>query len=852
MASKCPNCSQEFQTKDLLTAHCNEKHVGSINAKVGGVELSIKPRPDGSFLCLCPYHLDANVYNSVEEMAHHLKFAVKWAHKKTPEHPCAVGHQLVDTTTLRQFGFAVNADHCLLICLACCTAILPKNVGTHLRDAHKSPLPAKTAAALSSICQFFKVEKEKFPNMHKQLTLEAQPIHERLNGFENRYFRVCSKSPPPSTVDDLLAEVDRVLQEGQKRDPAKNLASVDKRNVSPWLRDTRWHELLSGHTISDLCARVVAPTVAEFPNLQATVYLFLESCVALIDVSTVLTLQTLNSPLPSQAITNHPFKRLNGETMKKYAGPIVNLLAMLLRAPYHPLPEDIQKHVEDLRASLPLAERECGLEAVFTLLANLWQRPWVPTQERRISDPTVIYVALSTLQPSGQFQEPKNVTNIIARIEYCMRLTFLKLIHEAPTLEYGIYSNQPWFIEKVESPFNSLRTLQHLATSIAYQTQSLPRVWWDDRKAYASMIYKGDRIQFDQIRSMLSALEEDMADLWEHHILLSTGVKVSYVDLHDDLSNREAGYSFIHDPRNDLFQDRRRLVKAVLSDPDQRVRFINSTTSQWNVHELRQWLSHYARFHLLLLLKSNLTGGSPGRITELTAMQLCNLVTYPLRNLVVFGRHVALLCTYMKTSANSGYDKLIPHSLDAFTSDLLVQDLAIARPFAEFAIRKCHPDSPEIHALFKNHIFINHTRLFTTDDVTTELKRSCIPHLGIEIGVNGWRHISTAFRRVLCPRFTHLLDDDPENESIDALQSGHTRQTENRIYGVSQDALAGASEDVLPLFLDASTDWQLQCSVVPGGLRLSYNEARMSRFEDLVGAGVISPRPVEGSLCKKC
>ena len=45
--------------------------------------------------------------------------------------------------------------------------------------------------------------------------------------------------------------------------------------------------------------------------------------------------------------------------------------------------------------------------------------------------------------------------------------------------------------------------------------------------------------------------------------------------------------------------------------------------------------------------------------------------------------------------------------------------------------------------------------------------------------------------------------------------------------------MAGAAEDVLPLFLDASTDWQVACKVVPGGHLLPYYEATASRFTPL-------------------
>ncbi|KAI6138101.1 hypothetical protein BKA82DRAFT_4021808 [Pisolithus tinctorius] len=43
-----------------------------------------------------------------------------------------------------------------------------------------------------------------------------------------------------------------------------------------------------------------------------------------------------------------------------------------------------------------------------------------------------------------------------------------------------------------------------------------------------------------------------------------------------------------------------------------------------------------------------------------------------------------------------------------------------------------------------------------------------------------------------------------ENDTIDALQAGHSHATENQIYGLSPEALPGAAEDIIHLFLQAN------------------------------------------------
>lgn len=78
-----------------------------------------------------------------------------------------------------------------------------------------------------------------------------------------------------------------------------------------------------------------------------------------------------------------------------------------------------------------------------------------------------------------------------------------------------------------------------------------------------------------------------------------------------------------------------------------------------------------------------------------------------------------------------------------------------------------------------------------------------------------------------------------DDQTVQALQMGHSIQTERWFYGISPDALQSASEDILPLFLDASIEWQIKCGVVPGGLTLPYFSAKMESFQHPVSQRII-------------
>ncbi|KAG1853622.1 hypothetical protein F4604DRAFT_1933011 [Suillus subluteus] len=198
-----------------------------------------------------------------------------------------------------------------------------------------------------------------------------------------------------------------------------------------------------------------------------------------------------------------------------------------------------------------------------------------------------------------------------------------------------------------------------------------------------------------------------------------------------------------------------------------------------------------------------------------------------------------MLRIYHKGTALTGTDKLIPHSIDGVTSDIMIQDLALTRPFAEVAAYICYPDKPSIKDLYQMQIFMNNNKLFTTDHLSATMARESVEKIGFPLGVNSWRHISTAFKRKL-GRFAEQLLQEDDEDTIEALQAGHSRATENRIYGLSPDALASGAEDLLPLFLQASNNWQLLMHTVPGGLQLAYVNARAHHFKQLAQSGRFS------------
>jgi hypothetical protein len=69
------------------------------------------------------------------------------------------------------------------------------------------------------------------------------------------------------------------------------------------------------------------------------------------------------------------------------------------------------------------------------------------------------------------------------------------------------------------------------------------------------------------------------------------------------------------------------------------------------------------------------------------------------RNFMAIGDRLAIIRQYTKTTSKEQFDRLIPHGLPAFESDLLIQVHVLARPFAQVSANLI---SPQIELISKN------------------------------------------------------------------------------------------------------------------------------------------------------
>ncbi|KAI5988907.1 hypothetical protein EDC04DRAFT_2614439 [Pisolithus marmoratus] len=516
---------------------------------------------------------------------------------------------LLHNSYLDSLNLAVNAEFDFLTCQICQTALGVDDVKQHLTKMHgtqsryKDDLFKLAISALKVVLQppphITGPRSIQHPNMPKPTSWRPCKIQQL--------------GPGPGHVQSFW-EVESI-QDGSGPTLHQSLVDSLLKELEPTLQVVQTPldgHMVAGKNIKQLCSLVALPKNddGDIPGLKDVVEAYYEEAIPLLDRTGELVLQRLNSPDPTKSgISNTPFhKHLYKSTMKKYILPVVALLAMLIRQEYTGRPfSGSSPKLMDLLAVLRIdgSEGRDALPLIHEVLFEVWTTAWTPQEDREIVDPTERCLALLTLRQDGSFKEPHDVTGIIAKFKYGMHLTFLQEIHhciqadpQSDELEHCL-ALENFFVEKT--------------CSLAYDTMSLPDVWWTDTKTWKSMLYRRDEIHFADLCKVFKETEAKLVQIWEEGILMGHDIRVEYDKIADDLINKDVGYSFLSDARNPQLTCQDQLVKKFLQDEATFAHFamIREGSIVWNRSTLKAWLKSYAELQSLLLFQAQMLSGAP-------------------------------------------------------------------------------------------------------------------------------------------------------------------------------------------------------------------------------------------------
>ena len=294
--------------------------------------------------------------------------------------------------------------------------------------------------------------------------------------------------------------------------------------------------------------------------------------------------------------------------------PIISILAAYLRAK----PTDsykltttpaLEQHLHHLRQALTTKDHKLISAAIDPILLDLFTTSWEPATGQNLQDPVMRWIALSMINNKGTFKPAPSCTQTLVRLTYIIRLVICHRVrqlvldlqgHRIQSDDVAFASLAKWTTEGEESTFNSIRSLQHLASAIVYATMGEIRIWWTDHKHHTEMLYHGEKVTLDGLHAMARSIMHAQKTSFER---LFEGMKLQckYNTIHDDSSNHKVGYCYLDHPRNrEIFGDQDRMLNAVLITPQVCAKFVTGFqedgTIIWNQRYCKEWLHHYTEF----------------------------------------------------------------------------------------------------------------------------------------------------------------------------------------------------------------------------------------------------------------
>lgn len=370
-----------------------------------------------------------------------------------------------------------------------------------------------------------------------------------------------------------------------------------------------------------------------------------------------------------------------------------------------------------------------------------------------------------------------------------------------------VRSHRPYITEgDRECSFNSLQEVMHYGSFVASGEEGLPKcIWKSDERCYLD----GVLIELDKLRDMMKKQLEKTLTFFLARILLGfapESVLTCPNHIVDDLRNKQAGYSFIADHRNQFHGVEEAFSHWLVSHPvhgpifghvDVEGQFV------WNLGAVRDWLKHLQHFKKLLFLLIHLTSGLPQRGTEASETQFANTHT-ALRNVFAVGTRILIIGAYNKTSHNTGHNKLLPRALHEDVAKLLVWYLALVHPlekvFAHLVVSKKHL------ADYSSHLWADTTGTMDNQDFNSILSPIFREHVGCEMNISTWRHLATAISR---RHLVKALSSQPDllKEVVDAIadqQMGHSTEISKLFYAVERPSFHKLSGEEINQFILAS------------------------------------------------
>jgi len=221
-----------------------------------------------------------------------------------------------------------------------------------------------------------------------------------------------------------------------------------------------------------------------------------------------------------------------------------------------------------------------------------------------------------------------------------------------------------------------------------------------------------------------------------------------------------------------------------------------------------------------LLLLVHITGGQPGRGTELTSLRHINTISDYHRNIFADHGMINTVTTYHKGYSITGSAKIIHRFLPKEVGELLVYYLRLVLSFCQkldlLVFRS--PDQPSSFLWPKS----GGRDSWGSERLSRVLKREFMNTIGVPMSIVVWRHLAIAISRkhLACGGFKRDYDMD---ETTFDNQSCHATRTARSIYARGLEEAADHIEARKESYRKVSQEWHAFLGFLPAQLLPTRN-----------------------------
>ncbi|EXK78037.1 hypothetical protein FOQG_17267 [Fusarium oxysporum f. sp. raphani 54005] len=461
-------------------------------------------------------------------------------------------------------------------------------------------------------------------------------------------------------------------------------------------------------------------------------------------------------------------------------------------------------------------------EALFQLSMMFWtyQDP-----AGNMSSSTIIHftAVMGIRQQSLAFHSAHNCTSELAGLIWIGRLLFLEyalpvysystLVYEWPRRDH--YPSQPdrldairkkYLIRGCYTPLGEIIELKAFARSIVKREGIPGNLSWDpDGKSFII----GHNIKFKLSEFCATHCKAiNLVGERTDEMMLGLEVDINTDEIQDDLTCRKAGWSFIQDPKNKLADTWEQLRDTLRSSSFRGKPFIKGT--DWQVDTCIAYLNAGIDLSKLTFAASHLSGGLPGRGTEITTVRYIN-TTPAIRNVFFRRGQMIIIISYNKARASNNYAFYIVRYLPRELSESLLRYLAIIRPVLSFIAKQLKvPHWSDSEFFFPNPHGKNR---YLTSTQASSILRSLTQDLATPWTLSSYRQAALAIAKRYISKLVENANFYSPTEATNPLRmfaagAGHHPRMLLTSYAIDKALPSRLQPELLEMYYRLSELWQ--------------------------------------------